>query len=71
VNIQLRSEDALTLDEVARIEGVAHSTAHLWCVKGVRGVRLESYRRGVRYVTSRQALDRFRAALDAKTCVAS
>jgi hypothetical protein len=45
------------------------STVHRWVQRGVGGVRLEAIRVGGRWLSSREALGRFVAALTARTTV--
>lgn len=63
-------EDTLTLPEAAKVvaEILGHrpdrSSLYRWCMRGVKGVKLDHVRIGNRVVTSRQALTRF---FDAQT----
>jgi hypothetical protein len=68
--ISLNEETPLSLKEAARIlpptrqdKRVHVSTLTRWILHGVQGVRLEAYRIGGRWVTTREALERFSAAL--------
>ncbi len=65
------------LEELLRIEGLqpavelsgmSLSTVSRWIKLGVRGVRLEATKNGRCWVTSAQALDRFRARLRGEAC---
>lgn len=66
--IDLKIETAMTLAKAARTVpgGPVHvSTVHRWRMKGVRGVRLETFLRGgIRYTTD-EAIERFFAATTA------
>ena len=68
MSINLRAETAKTLAAAARTVtgGPVHvSTMHRWRMKGVRGVRLETFLRGgIRYTTD-EAIERFFAATTA------
>jgi len=71
--IDLKSETPLALAQAAklipptRLDRPVHvSTLVRWIVHGVRGVKLEAARVGGRWVTSREALERFSAALTAQ-----
>ncbi|MCA9137861.1 MAG: DUF1580 domain-containing protein [Planctomycetales bacterium] len=62
---QVLTEDVLTLQD-ARNElrhFLGHrpdkTTLYRWCLRGVRGVKLEHVRLGGRIITSRQAITRF------------
>lgn len=63
--VNLHNEEVLTFSEAARIvprvngNRVNRGTVSRWAKLGIRGVRLDSLRLGGRYVTSREALDRF------------
>jgi hypothetical protein len=70
----LLNEDVISLAGVARLfpgargaERVSPTTTFRWCTRGVRTpagvVKLESFRAGSRVFTSRQAVERFVAAL--------
>jgi hypothetical protein len=65
----LTREDLLSLSEAARylptVNGKKHATSTLyrWCRRGIGGIRLEYIRVGRTIATSREALDRFFAAL--------
>lgn len=68
MSIDLKAETAKTLARAARTVpgGPVHvSTIHRWRIKGVRGVRLETFLRGgIRYTTD-EAMERFFAATTA------
>ena len=68
MSIDFATETPFTLAEAARTlpGGAVHvSTIHRWRMKGVRGVRLETFLRGgIRYTTD-EALERFFAAITA------
>lgn len=49
----------LSLTELARREGVAVSTCWRWALKGVRGVRLETFNLGGKRMTTDPAFRRF------------
>jgi hypothetical protein len=68
-----QNETLLSISQAARLlppgrEGkpVHPSTVLRWILAGSGGVRLEARRMGSRWVTSREALDRFSAALTAR-----
>jgi hypothetical protein len=68
--ISFSEETPLSLKQAARIlpptrqdKRVHVSTLTRWILHGVQGVRLEAYRIGGRWVTTREALERFSAAL--------
>lgn len=67
----LCDEDVLTFVEAAailpRLNGKRPhvSTLWRWARRGLNGIRLETRRIGSRFVTSREALERFSAALAA------
>lgn len=66
--INLAAETPITLAEAARtlLGGPVHvSTIHRWRLKGVRGVRLETFLRGGVRQTTREAIERFFAATTA------
>lgn len=62
---RILTEDTLTLqdaaDDVASFIGRRpdKTTMYRWCLRGVRGVKLEHVRLGGRIITSRQAITRF------------
>lgn len=61
----LLPEIRLSVTAAARdIFGVAPETAWRWALRGVRGVKLESYVLGGRRFTTREACERFLAALN-------
>ena len=66
--VHILTEDVLTLqdarNELAEITGRRPDkcTLYRWCLRGVRGTKLEHIRLGDRILTSRQALTRFIAA---------
>lgn len=68
MSIDLTTETPITLATAARTlpGGAVHvSTIHRWRMKGVRGVRLETFLRGgIRYTTD-EAIERFFAATTA------
>ena len=71
--IDLKTESPLSLAQAARLvpptrldKQVHVSTILRWISHGVRGVRLEAVRIGVRWVTTHEALERFSAALTAQ-----
>jgi hypothetical protein len=61
----LLAESRLSLAELARREGVAVSTVWRWTLRGVRGVRLESFSIGAKRVTTSEAFGRFVTATTA------
>src|SRR5260370_41637777 len=70
--IDISKESALSLSDAAKLippsrKGRPTHVATLtrWILHGVRGVQLDGARIGGRWVTSREALDRFSAALTA------
>jgi hypothetical protein len=71
--IDLKTETPLSLAQAAKLipptrqdKPVHVSTLVRWILHGVRGVQLEAVRVGGRWITSREALERFSAALTAK-----
>lgn len=61
----LHPEIRLSVTAAARdIFGVAPETAWRWALRGVRGVKLESYVLGGRRFTTREACERFLAVLN-------
>lgn len=65
------SEDLCTFAEVTKMireqqstSKMHVSTVHRWCLRGVKGHKLESVRVGGRLLTSRQAVHRFLNALN-------
>lgn len=68
MSINLTTETPITLAKAAQTlpGGAVHvSTIHRWRMKGVRGVRLETFLRGgIRYTTD-EAIERFFAATTA------
>jgi excisionase family DNA binding protein len=56
-------ERRLTMDQAARYLGIGVSTVRTYCHEGYRGVTLEHARCGRRIYTSREACQRFIAAL--------
>jgi len=65
--IKFGNENLLTLAQVARLlPGHPHvATIFRWCRYGCRNIRLEYVRMGRRMLTSKEALERFSAALAA------
>jgi hypothetical protein len=63
----LIDESRLTLTALARREGVAVSTVWRWAMRGVRGVKLETFNIGVKRFTTKGAFLRF---VDASTAAA-
>lgn len=57
--MDLLDEQALTLNEAAKITRSSLASVWRWCLKGVRGVELESYVIGARRYTTREAVERF------------
>lgn len=55
----------LSLTELARREGVAVSTCWRWALKGVRGVKLETFNLGAKRMTTYPAFCRFAAGTTA------
>lgn len=68
--IDIETEEIMTLYEAASAipgrEPVSIFTMHRWRLKGFHGVKLECIRLGVDWRTSREALKRFIAAINAK-----
>ena len=62
---KILSEDVVTLlearQEIKKVTGKRpdKTTLYRWCLRGIRGVRLEHVRLGDRIYTSKQALTRF------------
>lgn len=72
--IELGTEELMTLTAATRVlphrrrhRPVNVSTLHRWATRGLRGVRLETVQVGGTKCTSREALDRFFAALAAQS----
>jgi hypothetical protein len=63
----LLEEQRLTLTELARKERVNVSTVWRWTLRGVRGIKLESFSVGARRFTTAEAFIRF---VDATTAAA-
>lgn len=63
--VDFLSEQRISLTQVAREEGVNVSTPWRWCLRGCKGVRLESFLVGGRRFTTREAFARFVAATTA------
>ncbi|NLF67444.1 MAG: DUF1580 domain-containing protein [Candidatus Anammoximicrobium sp.] len=65
MSIDISRESLLTLTEAAKTLPTrpAISSLHRWRLRGVRGVKLETALLGGRRVTSREALERFAAAV--------
>lgn len=62
------TSDRITITAAARdIFSVAPETAWRWTLRGVRGVKLQSFVVGGRRFTTRDACDRFLAALNGAT----
>ncbi len=55
----LISEQRLTLNQLAKQEGVNPSTVWRWSLRGVRGVKLETFSVGARRFTTAEAFGRF------------
>ena len=55
----LLSEQRLTLNQLAKQEGVNPSTVWRWSLRGVRGVKLETFSVGARRFTTIEAFGRF------------
>ena len=61
----LLSEQRLTLNQLAQQEGVNTSTTWRWALRGVRGVKLETFSVGARRFTTHEAFGRFVAGTTA------
>lgn len=57
------AESEMTLHEAAESEGRSYTTVCNWARKGIKGVFLETIRKGGRIVTTREAIERFYQAL--------
>ena len=55
----LLAEQRVALTELAHPQRVSSSTVWRWTMRGLRGVRLETYSIGGRRFTTREAFDRF------------
>jgi len=55
----LLTEQRLTLNQLATQEGVNPSTVWRWSLRGVRGVKLETFSVGARRFTTIEAFGRF------------
>ena len=70
VMINPATEDMLSIQQLCKLfpgrkgKGIARATAMRWILNGVGGVRLESVRIGGSRYTSREAVERFVAALN-------
>ncbi|MCC6673300.1 MAG: DUF1580 domain-containing protein [Planctomycetes bacterium] len=60
---RLLAEEPLSLNDAGRMLGKHSATLWRWSLRGVRGVRLETFRVGRELRTTRQALLRFLARL--------
>lgn len=56
---QLLTETRMTLAELARREKTNPATVHRWAMKGLGGIRLESFKVGGRRHTTQEAFTRF------------
>lgn len=65
---EILAEHRLSLSALARREGVSVSTVWRWTLRGVRGVKLESFAVGGRRYTTAEAFARF---VDSTTAAAS
>jgi len=65
--VNLLNEQRLTLNHLAKQEGVNPSTVWRWSLRGVRGVVLETFSVGARRFTTNEAFARF---VDGTTAVA-
>ena len=65
--VDIQSEEILSLSHAARsLPGHPHvSTIHRWRLRGVQGVKLETFRIGGRRFTTLEALERFSARVTA------
>jgi hypothetical protein len=68
--IDMQAESLITISQAARLVPPGRqgkpthvATIHRWINQGVRGVRLDAIRLGGRWLTSREALQRFAQAL--------
>ena len=71
MSIDLANETPITLAKAAQTlpGGAVHvSTVHRWRMKGCRGVRLESFLRGGKRMTTREAIERFTVVQVAHGC---
>ncbi len=57
--VNLLDEQRLTLNQLAKQEGVNPSTVWRWSLRGVRGVELETFSVGARRFTTSEAFARF------------
>jgi hypothetical protein len=58
----LLAETRLSLNRLAREQGVSVTTAWRWCLRGIKGHRIENFSLGGRRYTSREAFARWVAA---------
>lgn len=65
------TESRLTLSQLARSQNVCTPTVWRWCVKGARGVKLESLAIGGKRITSREAFERFVSATNPNAVTAA
>jgi hypothetical protein len=62
MSVDLLTESRISLNQLAREQDVALSTAWRWCLRGIRGHVLESFSVGGRKFTTREAFRRWMAA---------
>jgi hypothetical protein len=62
MSVDLLSETRISLNQLAREQGVSLSTSWRWTLRGIRGYRLESLNVGGRKFTTREAFARFVAS---------
>lgn len=57
--MSILTEERMTIGEAAKFLGVNACTTWRWMRIGVRGRKLEAIRIGIRWYTSREAIERF------------
>lgn len=62
---RLTAEGRITVAQAVAEMGVCQVTVSRWIRFGWKGIRLEAYRQGKEWITSRQAIQRFQSACTA------
>ena len=65
MEFDLLTEPRISLNQLAREQNVALSTVWCWCLRGIKGHRLESFSVGGKKFTTVEAFRRFVAATNA------
>lgn len=66
----LLTETKIRLNLLAHEQDVALSTCWRWCIRGIRGIRLESFNVGAKKFTTREAFVRWVALTNGESAVA-